>query len=77
MEHVEQATAAPGEKRELPQIERIQVVSVEPGDRVIVSLPGSTTREQVEMLRGMLREEFPDNRVMVLVGGIEFSVTRG
>ncbi len=63
----------------LSKIERIQVVSVLPDDVIIVKFPDSISAESaqdlVDRLRPLLKEEFPDNRVLFFSAGIEITVT--
>lgn len=73
---VEQATAAPGEMRDLPPLERVQVVEIRPGDTVIATIPQGVGPEQAQQLVGELEARFPNNLVL-LVQGTELSVIRG
>jgi hypothetical protein len=74
---VEQATAAPGEKRELPPIERVQAMRLEPGDTVIVTVPAHVTAVEIETLKGHMEELFPGHQIIVVGGGLELGVISG
>ena len=61
---------------DLPPIERVQAVEVGPYDTVVVTIREQITAEQADHLRGKLEEFFPANKILILAGDAELSVTR-
>ena len=62
MEHVEQATAAPGEMREL---EHLGVLRLEPGDIIVARVKSRLTAESASRLKAQLEPQFPGHKVLV------------
>lgn len=57
-------------------VKRIEVLLVEPGDTLVLSTDETFSRDTIGRLREMVRELFPDNRVMVLERGMSLSAVR-
>jgi len=58
------------------EIERLQAVSVAPDDVIVLTLAGIASERTIEKLREGITERFPDNRVMILQGGLTLSVMK-
>jgi hypothetical protein len=52
----------------------LQRLEIEPTDRLILTVPSEISDELEARLKAALEREFPNNRVVVLVGGAELSV---
>lgn len=53
---------------QLPPVERLQAVKVEPGDTLIASVSNHSTQDEIEVIYECLALEFPQNRVLVFAG---------
>lgn len=53
---------------------RAEVVRVGPDDVIVVSVPEMISPAQADELRRLARAVFPENRVLVLIGGVKISV---
>lgn len=60
---------------ELPPIERLQAVKLEPGDVLMAQVQDNTTAEQAVTIKARLQAAFPDNDVFIYQG-IMFDVHR-
>lgn len=63
---------------DLPPIERLQALHVEPGDALVVGIPEGTriNPDQVETWRGLFEKALPGTPVIFAVGDVELSVVR-
>ncbi len=65
---------------DLPEIERIQVVSAQPGDVIVVTLPAethpATFNDFVKAISGRFNDLFPMCEVLYIAGGAEVRVVR-
>ena len=59
---------------DLPTIEDVKRLHLNPGDTLVLHLAGDPTAESIEGLAERLRREFPDNRVLVLTEGAKVEV---
>lgn len=60
----------------MPEVERLQVVEVRPGDTVVATVPADTNPAEATDLCDGLAARWPDTRVVVLAGAIELAVYR-
>lgn len=53
---------------DLPPVERLQAVTVEPGDTIIATVPRETMLEHTDRVLDHLQEKFPNNQILILAG---------
>ena len=58
-------------------IESLCVLRLLPGQVLIVTVNLNTTPEAIRVLANALSEKFPNNDIVVVVGGTRFSVAGG
>lgn len=61
---------------DLPPIERISAVSLEPGDVLFVTIPDDATPNQLRTIKEALGERFPDQTVLVMTSNVNVDVVR-
>jgi hypothetical protein len=76
MEPIEQATAAPGEKRNVLREAASWPFVITDGDSVVIEVPSGVKPHQIEALKAALEDEL-SCRVVVLVGVKVTAVRRG
>lgn len=50
-------------------VEAVRVLSMKPGDVVVVEMNGNITRDQAQGVQDHFAKVFPNNKVLVLCGG--------
>lgn len=62
---------------DLPPVERLQAVKLEPGDTLVATVPreANITPDQVDEIKAALEAEFPGVEVLVVVG-VQLTVGR-
>lgn len=60
---------------ELPAIQKIELLRLEPGDVVVATAEASCTNEQAARIREVLEAKFPNHDVLV-VAGLALAVAR-
>jgi hypothetical protein len=58
----------------VPEITEVQRISLKPGDVVAATVPLAITQAQALEIRSGLSEAFPDNKCIVMCGGLELKV---
>lgn len=53
---------------DLPPIERLQVVALQPGDHLVATVPRGSSTDQMTNLAETLKARFPDNQVLIVTG---------
>lgn len=61
---------------DLPEIERLQAIAVQPGDLIVVKLPDDATQNSLSNVASVVRERFPDNEVLVVTASVDVAVMR-
>lgn len=64
---------------DLPSIERLQAVTIEPGDVIVVTLPARTPDDfagWVDDIQAAMAKKFPGHKVLIVSAGVEVSVMR-
>lgn len=62
------------ETPELPELTKAEVVTLNPGDTVIVTLAGTPTSDQADAVHQALGRHFPNNLVVVVSESISIAV---
>ena len=52
----------------------VSVLRLRPGDRIIATVDGHCAPWKLERISEVLREQFPDNQVIVLCAGLRLAV---
>lgn len=52
-------------------------IRVEPGDTVVLKMPGHLSPENVNNIKNQAKAMFPDNRILVLSDGMTIEKARG
>jgi predicted dinucleotide-binding enzyme len=60
----------------LPEVQRLQAVAVQPGDVIVATVPAATAPETAERVENVLLALFPDNKVLVLTDNVDLGVYR-
>jgi hypothetical protein len=58
------------------QVADLKRVSLEPGDVVVLQVPGDLSDKHAALLRENLSEAFPGHEIGILTGGAQLSVVR-
>lgn len=58
-------------------IERLQIMKVEPGDTLVVTTKHRVSNEEVDGMRTVLAKLYPTCKVLVVDGGVEIKIIRG
>jgi dihydroxyacid dehydratase/phosphogluconate dehydratase len=61
---------------DIPEVKAIEVVSLKPGDVVVLSYDGPISSEMCERLKSMVWKVWPDHQVIVLTDGLEMRIVR-
>lgn len=61
---------------ELPELSRLEAVSIQPGDVLVLTIPRQSSHEAIEHFVQELRHRFPDNESLVVVDA-KLEVVRG
>lgn len=61
---------------DLPPIERLQAVTIEPGDIIIATVPVDTDDQELEQISARLGQLFLGHKVVVITDGISLEVQR-
>lgn len=51
------------------EVEKIQRLTVEPGETLVITLPNSTTAEDADRIAAVVRERMPEGVNVLLVSG--------
>jgi hypothetical protein len=58
----------------LPAVTRIAQATVEPGDVIVIEVPGALTVTQQKLIAEQLRGIWPANQVLVLQNGMQLKI---
>lgn len=61
---------------DLPPIERLQAVMIQPGDVIIATAPEGTTDQDLDEILAQLTRFFTGHKVLVIAEGLSLSVQR-
>jgi protein involved in polysaccharide export with SLBB domain len=50
---------------ELPEIERLEIIELRPGDVLLVTVPAHVSRQEAEEIRTVFETKFPGRSVLV------------
>lgn len=58
-------------------IKRMEIMNLEPGDTLVITLESDVTRETMDYIRHILASAYPDCKALVLTKVKEIHVVRG
>jgi hypothetical protein len=58
------------------QLPEVRILRLEPGDVLVVNVPGRLTDDECQELGRRVKESFPDHRIAVLDGGATLDILR-
>ena len=61
---------------DLPEVERLQAVTVQSDDVIVVTVPADTTAEEAARVQAVVATKFPGHKVIVVTAGIEVLTMR-
>lgn len=58
-------------------VERLQIMNIEPGDTLVITLKDVVSREEMDRTHTILSKLYPFSKVLVMDDGAEIKIVRG